>query len=124
MMLNPTIKIGLSIISTIIIYYFTNMASPSKTNINDGQHLAISNIFHLILNHNPGHVCTLGKFLGKIAIIACLFQIYYIYNNKYDEIKNINLLILIISFLLSFLNSCLQNNIMIAFVFQLAIIFL
>tara|TARA_B110001452_G_scaffold266540_1_gene273685 strand:- start:1239 stop:1607 length:369 start_codon:yes stop_codon:yes gene_type:complete len=117
-------KILLSIISTFIIFYYTNLACPSTSVINDGNYFNNNSVLGYFINHNPGYVCPLGIILGKIMLVACIIQVYYIYNNKYYTIKNINILFLIISFLLSFLNSILQQNILWAFILQLLIIFL
>ena len=117
-------KILLSIISTFIIFYYTNLACPSTSVINDGNYFNNNSVLGYFINHNPGYVCPLGIILGKIMLVACIIQVYYIYNNKYYTIKNINILFLIISFLLSFLNSILQQNILWAFILQLLIIIL
>jgi len=118
------LKILLSIVSTFIIFYYTNLACPTSSNINDGDYFNNNSVLGYFINHSPGYVCPLGVILGKIMLIACIIQVYYIYNNKYYTIKNINILFLIISFLLSFLNSILQQNILWAFILQLLIIIL
>jgi hypothetical protein len=118
------LKILFSIISTFIIFYYTNLACPSLTNINDGEYFNNNSILGYFINHNPGYVCPLGIVLGKIMLILSIIQIYYLYTNKYNIIKNINIVFLIIGVLLSFLNSVLQKNIIWAFIFQLFIIIL
>ena len=118
------LKIIFSIISTLIIFYYTNLACPSLTNINDGEYFNNNSILGYFINHNPGYVCPLGIVLGKIMLILGIIQIYYLYTNKYNIIKNINIVFLIIGVLLSFLNSVLQKNIIWAFIFQLFIIIL
>lgn len=118
------LKILFSIISTLIIFYYTNLACPSLTNINDGEYFNNNSILGYFINHNPGYVCPLGIVLGKIMLILGIIQIYYLYTNKYNIIKNINIVFLIIGVLLSFLNSVLQKNIIWAFIFQLFIIIL
>jgi len=117
-------KILLSILSTFIIFYYTNLACPTSSNINDGNYFNNDSVLGYFINHNPGYVCPLGVILGKIMLFVCIIQIYYIYNNKYYTIKNIHILFLIIGFLLSFLNSILQQNILWAFILQLLIIIL
>jgi len=117
-------KILLSILSTFIIFYYTNLACPTSSTINDGNYFNNDSVLGYFINHNPGYVCPLGVILGKIMLFVCIIQIYYIYNNKYYTIKNIHILFLIIGFLLSFLNSILQQNILWAFILQLLIIIL
>jgi len=124
MTLLKILKILLSILSTFIIFFYTNVACPTTSTINDGNYFNNNSVLGYFVNHNPGYVCPLGVILGKIMLFVCIIQIYYIYNNKYYTIKKINILILIISFLLSFLNSILQQNILWAFILQLLIIFL
>mgnify|MGYP001158054675 FL=1 len=55
-------------------------------------------------------------------IPICLIQIYYIYINKYSKIRLVNIILLLIGFLLSFMNTNLQNKIKWAFILQLFII--
>ena len=124
MILLKILKILLSILSTFIIFFYTNVACPTTSTINDGNYFNNNSVLGYFVNHNPGYVCPLGVILGKIMLFVCIIQIYYIYNNKYYTIKKINILILIISFLLSFLNSILQQNILWAFILQLLIIIL
>ena len=117
-------KIIFSILSTFIIFYYTNLVCPSKSNINDGFYFDTNSLLGKFINHKPGYVCPLGVVLGKLMLLLCIIQVYYLYTNKYHLIKNINILFLFIGFILSFLNSVLQNNIKIAFILQLLIIFL
>lgn len=124
MTLLKILKILLSILSTFIIFYYTNLACPTSSTINDGNYFNNDSVLGYFINHNPGYVCPLGVILGKIMLFVCIIQIYYIYNNKYYTIKNIHILFLIIGFLLSFLNSILQQNILWAFILQLLIIIL
>lgn len=118
------LKILLSILSTFIIFYYTNIANPTNTTINDGSYFNNNSVLGYFVNHKPGYVCPLGIILGKILLFLCFIQIYYLYTNKYHLIKNINILFLVIGFLLSFLNSILQKNIIFAFILQLLIIIL
>lgn len=117
-----SIKIVLSIISTFIIFYFTNIGNINSSSINDGNYCNNNTFLGKLINHKPGYVCTLGVILGKIMIPVCIIQIYYIYNNKYSKIRLINSILLLLGFLLSFMNKNLQNNIKIAFILQLLII--
>ena len=64
----------------------------------------------------------IGVILGKIMIPICLLQIYFLYNNKYDEIIYIHIILLLIGFVLSFLNIRLQQNILPAFILQLLVV--
>ena len=118
------LKIILSILSTFIIFYYTNLANPSNTKINDGLYFNNNSLLGYFINHSPGYVCPLGIILGKIMLFLCIIQIYYLYTDKYSIIKNINILFLIIGYLLTFLNYVLQKNITFAFILQLVIIIL
>jgi len=118
------LKIILSLLSTFIIFYYTNLASPSNSKINDGSYFNNNSLLGYFINHKPGYVCPLGVILGKIMLFLCIIQIYYLYTDKYYLIKNINILFLIIGYLLTFLNSILQKNIIIAFILQIFIIIL
>lgn len=116
------IKIFFSILSTFIIFYYTNLAEPSCSNIDDGDYFNKNTFMGFLINHNPGYVCPLGIILGKIMIIICLAQIYFLYNNKYNKIIYIHIILLLIAFILSFLNIRLQQNILPAFVLQLLLV--
>ena len=118
------LKIILSLLSTFIIFYYTNLASPSNSKINDGSYFNNNSFLGYFINHKPGYVCPLGIILGKIMLFLCIIQIYYLYTDKYYLIKNINILFLIIGYLLTFLNCVLQKNIIIAFILQIFIIIL
>ena len=50
------IKITLVILSAYIIFYYTNLAKPCKSSINDGNYLNDDCLGNLI-NHKPGYVC-------------------------------------------------------------------
>ena len=113
------IPIFLVILSTFIIFYYTNLATPINTSIDDG------NYGSYLLNHKPGYVCPLGIYLGQILIPISFIQIYYIYNFKYTyNIKKNHLILLIISYLLTYMNKVLQYNITNAFIFQFIILFI
>ena len=116
------LKIFFSIISTFIIFYYTNLATPCDSNINDGDYFNNNTIMGYLINHKPGYVCPLGVILGKIMIPICIIQIYYLYNNKYEDIKLIHIILLLIGVILSFLNIKLQQNLLILFLLQLFII--
>ena len=119
------LKIFFSILSTFIIFYYTNLASPSCSTINDGFYFNNNSFLGYLVNHKPGYVCPLGVILGKFMLFICIIQIYYLYNNKYSfNIKIINFILLFIAFLLSFMNILLQQNIIWAFILQLLIIIL
>ena len=119
------LKILLSILSTFIIFYYTNIANPTNTAINDGLYFNNNSFIGYLVNHKPGYVCPLGIILGKFMLFICIIQIYYLYNNKYSTtIKIIHFILLFIAFLLSFMNTILQQNIIWAFILQLLIIIL
>ena len=118
------IKIILVIISTYIIFYYTNIAKPQHSTINDGKYFEDNSYFAYLVNHKPGYVCPLGTILGKIMILIGLIQIYYIYNKTYYTIRFIHLLLITLAYLLSFMNRKLQENILIAFILQFFIIIL
>lgn len=112
-MLNKYIKILLAIFSVLNIYIVTNL---SNRTIHDKD-----NIINYFL-HNINEVCPFGVFAGKIVIILGLIQIVYLYLDKYEDIKLANIIILIISVLLSFMNDYVRLNIIPAFILQLSII--
>ena len=119
------IKILFSLLSTFIIFYYTNLASPTCSTINDGLYFNNNSFIGYLVNHKPGYVCPLGIILGKFMLFICIIQIYYLYNNKYSTtIKIIHFILLFIAFLLSFMNTILQQNIIWAFILQLLIIIL
>ena len=72
------LKIIFSILSYFIIFYYTNIAKPCLSKIDDGNYFNNNSLFGKLVNHKPGYVCPLGVYLGKIMIIFILFQIYYI----------------------------------------------
>ena len=117
-------KIILVLLSTYIIFYYTNLAKPQNSNIDDGKYCDNNTYIGYLINHNPGYVCPLGIILGKIMLIISFMQIYFIYNKKYYQIRFINLLLVIASYLLSFMNRKLQENILLAFILQFFIVIL
>jgi len=117
MNLSNNTKIILSIISTIILYVFTNLSTPSINNSNS----ALYNFFY----HKAGTVCPFGIWCGKIMILICILQVYLLYMNKYTErVKNITLLLIILGFIASFMNPPLQKKIIPVFILQLFIVLL
>ena len=62
------LKIILSLLSLFIIFYYTNLASPSKSKINDGVYFNNNSFLGYFINHKPGYVCPLGVILGKIML--------------------------------------------------------
>lgn len=118
------IKILLVILSTYIIFYYTNLTEPQDTTINDGKYYNDNTYMGYLINHQPGYVCPLGIILGKLMLIAAFIQIYIIYTKKYYNIRFINLILVIITYLLSFMNRKLQENILLAFILQFFIIIL
>lgn len=118
------VKIVLTLLSFYIIFYYTNIAKPSQSNIDDGNYLNNNSFMGQLINHKPGYVCPLGVILGKVMIIGSFIQLYYISKNNYKTIRLANSIILVIAYILSFMNKKLQNNITIAFIMQLFIIIL
>lgn len=118
------IKIILVILSFYIIFYYTNIAKPCKSTINDGNYLNDNTFMGQLINHKPGYVCPLGVILGKIMIIGSFIQLYYISKNNYKAIRLANSILLVIAYILSFMNKKLQHNITSAFIMQLFIIIL
>ena len=118
------IKIIFTILSFCIIFYYTNIAKPSKSTIDDGNYLNNNTFMGQLINHKPGYVCPLGVILGKLMIIGSFIQLYYISKNNYKTIRLANSIILVIAYILSFMNKKLQHNITSAFIMQLFIIIL
>ena len=118
------IKIIFTILSFCIIFYYTNIAKPSKSTIDDGNYLNNNTFMGQLINHKPGYVCPLGVILGKLMIIGSFIQLYYISKNNYKAIRLANSIILVIAYILSFMNKKLQHNISSAFIMQLFIIIL
>ena len=105
------IKIVFSIISTAIIYISTNL---SKTTITD-------DFFY----HKQGTVCPFGVLCGKIMIILGLIQIYFLKTNKYTHlVRIINLILLVLGIIASFMNIPLMFKLIPAFILQSLIIIL
>tara|TARA_B100001175_G_scaffold279461_1_gene256684 strand:+ start:1109 stop:1504 length:396 start_codon:yes stop_codon:yes gene_type:complete len=117
-------KIILVVLSTYIIFYYTNLAKPIKSNIDDGNYLNNNSFLGNLINHKPGYVCPLGVILGKLLLFISFIQVYYIYNNKYSSIRFMNLVLLILGYIVSFMNKKLQSNIFTAFILQLFVIIL
>tara|TARA_Y100000741_G_C17811542_1_gene378310 strand:- start:128 stop:508 length:381 start_codon:yes stop_codon:yes gene_type:complete len=118
------IKIIFTILSFCIIFYYTNIAKPSKSTIDDGNYLNNNTFMGQLINHKPGYVCPLGVILGKLMIIGSFIQLYYISKNNYKAIRLANSIILVIAYILSFMNKKLQHNITSALIMQLFIIIL
>ena len=118
------IKIILTLLSFYIIFYYTNIATPNKSTIDDGNYLNNNTFMGELINHKPGYVCPLGVILGKLMIIGSFIQLYYISKNNYKAIRLANSIILVIAYILSFMNKKLQHNITSALIMQLFIIIL
>tara|TARA_B100001094_G_C18188240_1_gene805311 strand:+ start:1721 stop:2068 length:348 start_codon:yes stop_codon:yes gene_type:complete len=115
-MLSNNIKIILSLVSTLIIYLITNYS-------NKMEHEKL-NIINFFIHEKEGFVCPFGVWCGRLMIILCIIQIYYLYKNNYENIKKYNFILLIIGFIFSFMNFYVLKNIILAFIMQLLIIFL
>ncbi len=109
------IKIFFSILSTIIIYVNTNLSKPSINSSN-----SLYNFFY----HKEGTVCPFGILCGKIMIFLGLIQIYFLYSDNYEYIRTINIILLILGILASFMNIPLMFKLIPAFILQLCIIIL
>lgn len=110
------IKIILSILSTLNIYFITNHSDRTIH-----ENITILNFF---LHNTFGQVCPFGVLCGKIMLLLGLIQIYFIYTNNYQKIKKINIILLILGIIFSFMNFYVLRNIIPAFIMQLLIIFL
>lgn len=115
-MIKTYLKILLSILSALNIYFITNHSDKTIH-----KNITVLNFF---LHNSYGQVCPFGIVCGKIMLLLSIIQIYFLYKNNYGKIKKINLILLIISTILSFMNSYVQKNIIPAFIMQLFIIFL
>lgn len=114
MNLSNNTKIIFSIISTIIIYSATNLSDHSINNSDN----ALYNFFY----HKPGTVCPFGILCGKIMLIICIIQITFLYLNNYNSIRTINIILLSLGFLFSFMNYQVQLKVIPAFILQYLII--
>jgi len=110
------IKIILSILSTLNIYFITNHSDRTIH-----ENITILNFF---LHNTFGQVCPFGVLCGKIMLLLGLIQIYFLYTNNYQKIKKINIILLILGIIFSFMNFYVLRNIIPAFIMQLLIIFL
>ena len=99
-----------SILSGINIYIATNLSKRSDY---------INNIFY----HQEGTVCPFGVYAGQIATLFCIIQSYYIYNDIYEKIKLLNIILLILGFICSFMNIGVLLRIIPAFILQTIIIY-
>jgi len=109
------IKIVFSIISTAIIYITTNLSKTTNYKSNS----AIYDFFY----HKQGTVCPFGVLCGKIMIILGLIQIYFLKTNKYTHlVRIINLILLVLGIIASFMNIPLMFKLIPAFILQSLII--
>ena len=113
-LLDNNTKILFSIISTIIIYVATNCASPSINNFDSS--------FWNFIYHAPGTVCPFGIICGKIMLLICIIQVYFLYTDQYSYIRTANIILLLLGFLASFMNYIVLIKIIPAFILQLLII--
>ena len=115
--LSNKIKIFLMIISCLLTYKFTNL---SKITIN-----TTNNTLYNLFYHNEGSVCPFGVLCGKIMILLGLIQIYFLKTNKYTHlVRIINLILLVLGIIASFMNIPLMFKLIPAFILQLCIIIL
>ena len=114
---SSNIKIVFSITSTAIIYINTNLSKTTNNKTNS----AIYDFFY----HKEGTVCPFGVLCGKIMIILGLIQIYFLKTNKYTHlVRIINVILLILGFIASFMNIPLMFKLIPAFILQSLIIIL
>lgn len=99
-----------SILSAINIYIVTNLSKKSEY---------IDNIFY----HQEGTVCPFGVYAGKVLSMFCIIQSYYIYNDIYEKIKNLNIILLIVGFICSFMNINVLFRMIPTFILQTIIIY-
>tara|TARA_Y100000591_G_C21431189_1_gene497034 strand:- start:202 stop:576 length:375 start_codon:yes stop_codon:yes gene_type:complete len=112
---SSNIKIVFSITSTAIIYINTNLSKTTNNKTNS----AIYDFFY----HKEGTVCPFGVLCGKIMIILGLIQIYFLKTNKYTHlVRIINVILLILGFIASFMNIPLMFKLIPAFILQSLII--
>ena len=114
---SSNIKIVFSITSTAIIYINTNLSKTTNNKTNS----AIYDFFY----HKEGTVCPFGVLCGKIMIILGLIQIYFLKTNKYTHlVRIINLILLVLGIIASFMNIPLMFKLIPAFILQSLIIIL
>ena len=65
-------KIVLVILSTIIIFYYTNLARPLYSKINDGYFFDDNSCLGYLINHRNGYVCPL--LLGNYNAFNCIYS--------------------------------------------------
>ncbi len=109
-------KMLCSIISTFWIYIKTNWALQSNNNQTNDK---IHNFFY----HEPGTVCPFGILCGKIMIFIGIIQTSFLYFDKYDYIRTINIILLILSIIIaSLMNPPLSMKLIPAYILQSLII--
>ena len=111
--ISNNMKIFFSILSILIIYINTNLSKPSLNTDN-----SLYNFFY----HQEGTVCPFGIVCGKIMIFLGIIQIYFLFINKYESIRTINIVLLILGILASFMNIPLMFKLIPAFILQGVII--
>jgi hypothetical protein len=111
------IKILFSIISTAIIYISTNLSKTTNNKSNS--------IMYDFFYHEEGTVCPFGVLCGKIMILLGLIQIYFLKTNNYTYlVKVINLILLVLGIIASFMNIPLMFKLIPAFILQSLIVML
>jgi len=108
-------KIVCSMVSIMWVYMKTNWSIESNINTNN----QLYNFFY----HETGMVCPFGVLCGKIIVFIGIIQILFLYLNKYNYIKTINIIILILGFLLaSLMNLPLSIKLIPAYILQSLVI--
>lgn len=115
-------KILLSIISTFLIFYFTNINDSVETLYHP--EMSFSQYINFLIEHEVGGVCPLGVISGQLMIIIGLIQVIFLYNNNFDCIKSIYSFIFILAFFTTLLlNFPLLLKLLSAFILQAIIIY-
>ena len=102
-------KIFFSILSILIIYINTNLSKPS---------INIDNSLYNFFYHEEGTVCPFGILCGKIMVFLGIIQIYFLFIDKYESIRTINIVLLILGIIASFMNIPLMFKLIPAFILQ------
>lgn len=101
----------LSLLSAFFLYLFTNLSDRSY------------DLGFFI--HSRGAVCPFGVLMGKILSVFLILQaIAILYKYKLKLVNKITIYLLIIGFMLSFMNIGLQRKLISVFVLQLILVYL
>jgi hypothetical protein len=98
----------ISLIIAFIIFWATNLQNRSDIGY---------------YSHDGDSVCPFGIFMGKIGLIILIVQYYLLKYKKEIDIKNYMKILLINSFILSFMNSGVMIRLIPAFILQYLLIY-